>query len=74
METPVVVQRTSETILRLPAVLHHTGLSRSSIYLKVNQGIFPRPVKLGKRSIGWMQSEVDQWLINLKPKPWDQGR
>ncbi|MGC2222145.1 MAG: AlpA family phage regulatory protein, partial [Methylocella sp.] len=35
------------TILRLPAVKTRTGLSRSTIYLRVSQGTFPRPVSLG---------------------------
>lgn len=50
------------TILRLPAVLHATGLSRSTIYQRVADGAFPRPVSLGGRSVGWLESEVEQWV------------
>jgi prophage regulatory protein len=46
------------TILRLPAVLAGTGLSRSTIYLRVAQGVFTRPVSLGARAVGWPAHEV----------------
>jgi prophage regulatory protein len=49
-------------ILRLQAVRQRTGLSRSSIYLKISQGIFPKPIRLGERSVGWLQTEVDSWI------------
>lgn len=49
-------------ILRLPAVKLITGLSRSTIYLRVSQGIFPKPVSLGSRAVGWLESEVADWI------------
>lgn len=51
-----------ETILRLPAVKARIGLARSSIYQLVAQGRFPRQIALGSRSVGWLESEVDEWL------------
>jgi len=51
-------------ILRLPAVKMRTGLSRSSIYLRVAQGEFPAPISLGARAVGWVESEVDEWLAH----------
>lgn len=50
------------TILRLPAVKARTGLSRSTIYLRVAEGAFPGPVRLGGRAVGWLESEVQDWL------------
>lgn len=50
------------TILRLPQAIKRTGLSRSSIYLAINAGTFPKPIKLGERSIGFLESEVNQWI------------
>jgi prophage regulatory protein len=50
------------TILRLPEVKRSTGLSRSTIYLRVAEGTFPRPVGLGGRAVGWLESEVQDWL------------
>ena len=52
----------ANAIFRLPAVKMRTGLSRSSIYLWIAQGKFPAPVSLGARAVGWVESEVDEWL------------
>ena len=49
-------------ILRLPAVQARTGLSRSTIYLRVSEGRFPKPISLGGRAVGWVETEVDNWL------------
>lgn len=51
-----------QAILRLPAVKARIGLSRSSIYLMVSRGLFPRPIPLGARAIGWVESEIEEWL------------
>jgi len=48
--------------LRLPEVLARTGLSRSTIYVRLEQGRFPRPVSLGSRAVGWVEAEVDEWM------------
>lgn len=50
------------TILRLPAVMARTGLSHSTIYLRISEGRFPTSVSLGGRSVGWIESEVNDWL------------
>jgi prophage regulatory protein len=52
----------AHTILRLPAVRARTGLSRSTIYLRILEGNFPRPISLGVRAVGWVESEIDDWL------------
>ena len=52
----------THTILRLPAVKANTGLSRSTIYLRIAQGAFPKPVGLGGRAVGWLDAEVQEWL------------
>jgi len=52
----------SERLLRLPEVIERTGLSRSSLYQRINQGTFPRPIKLGQRASAWPCSEIDQWV------------
>lgn len=49
-------------ILRLPAVKLRTGLSRSTIYLRIAHGVFPRPISLGGRAVGWIEAEIDEWL------------
>ena len=60
------------TILRLPLVKARTGLSRSSIYKRISDGCFPRPVSLGGRAVGWIEVEIDDWLnhqIEASRKP-----
>lgn len=52
----------SNNILRLPQVKNRTGLSRSSIYLKISQNEFPKQIKLTERSIGWLESEITEWV------------
>jgi prophage regulatory protein len=52
----------SHIILRLPAVKASVGLSRSTIYLRIAEGTFPKPVSLGGRAVGWLQAEVDAWM------------
>lgn len=46
------------SILRLPAVKSESGLSRSTIYLRIAQGLWPKPVSLGARAVGWPAREV----------------
>jgi prophage regulatory protein len=53
-----------DRILRLPAVLDRTGLSRSTLYRKVDQGTFPRQIKLAQRCVGWRETAIDAWLKN----------
>jgi prophage regulatory protein len=49
-------------ILRLPDVVKTTGLSRSSIYAAISQDIFPKQFHIGPRSVGWLKSEIDEWI------------
>lgn len=48
----------SQKILRLPAVKSESGLSRSTIYLRISQGLWTKPISLGARAVGWPSSEV----------------
>lgn len=49
-------------VLRLPMVMDRTGVARSTIYLWMNQGQFPRQIKLGERTVAWVEDEIEQWL------------
>jgi prophage regulatory protein len=51
-----------KAILRFPEVKRRTGLSRSTIYLKIAEGAFPRQVSLGPRAVGWIEAEIEEWL------------
>ena len=52
----------SQEILRRPAVTKRTGLASSSLYAAIARGEFPKPIKLGERSVGWLSREVDAWI------------
>ncbi|TAF74937.1 MAG: AlpA family phage regulatory protein [Alphaproteobacteria bacterium] len=51
-----------ERILRRRDVEARTGLSRSSIYKKLAEHTFPQPIKLGGRSVGWLETEIEAWI------------
>ena len=50
---------------RLPEVMKMTGLSRSSIYLRVSTDEFPKPVKIGRRAIGWPEESIIAWQAKM---------
>ena len=50
-------------IIRLKEVIENTGLSRSTIYKYVGEGMFPKPVPLGGRTVGWVDQEIDEWIL-----------
>jgi prophage regulatory protein len=49
-------------IIRLCGVIETTGLARSTIYKLIGEGGFPRPAPLVGRSVGWLESEVHEWI------------
>lgn len=53
-----------DRIIRIRTVLNRTGLSRSTLYRKMNDGTFPRQVKLGEHSSGWHESAINSWIAN----------
>lgn len=48
--------------LRIGVVLQRTGFSRSTLYAEIAKGNFPRQIPLGARSVGWIESEVEEWI------------
>lgn len=50
-------------LIRIKDVIDTTGLARSTIYKYVDKGIFPKAVKLGSRSVAWVESEVQEWIL-----------
>jgi prophage regulatory protein len=55
-------------ILRRKQVEARIGLSRSTIYERIKAGTFPAPISLGAKSVGWIESEVDDWLSSQVEK------
>lgn len=59
-------------VLRLPGVVSKLGISRSTIYDWLNaksprhDPAFPKPYSLGKQSVGWLESEVDEWILQRR--------
>lgn len=51
-----------QAILRLPEVKARTGLSRSSLYARISENQFPRQINIGPRAVGWVESEINDWL------------
>ncbi len=54
----------SDRILRLNTVLDRTGLSRATLYRKVQAGTFPRQIRIATRCTGWRESAVNDWMRN----------
>ena len=55
-------------ILRRPEVEACIGLSRSTLYAMMADGEFPRPLRLGKRAVGWSDAAISEWLESRKPR------
>ena len=52
-----------QKVLKLPGVMEMTGLGRSSIYQRMKDKRFPRAIELGSRSRGWLQAEIEAWIV-----------
>jgi len=61
-------------ILRRREVEVRTGLSRSSIYKRINMGTFPKQISLGGKSVGWVESEIDNFLADRIAERDDRSR
>ena len=51
-----------KNILRMRQVQEVTGLSKSTIYLFIRQGKFKKPIRLGQNSVGWLQSDIEEFI------------
>jgi len=58
------IAETPDRIIRINTVLDRTGLSRSTLYRKVQDGSFPKQIKLSDRCAGWRESAVNAWMKN----------
>lgn len=55
-----------DPLLGRSAVCDAAGISVSTLYKKMSEGIFPKPVKIGSSAVRWRQSEVQAWLDSLQ--------
>ena len=51
-----------DVLLTRREVERRTGLSRSTIYKKMREGTFPRPVKVGSRGVRWLERDITAWI------------
>lgn len=49
-------------IIRLKEVINSTGLARSTIYKYIGKNTFPKSVSIGDSSVGWLESEIQDWI------------
>lgn len=59
-----MANKVRQVLLRRKEVEARTGLPRSSLYELIGRGEFPRPIRLGERSVAWIDSEVDAWIAS----------
>jgi prophage regulatory protein len=53
-----------DRIIRLKTVLHRSGLSRSTVYRKMNDGTFPPRIPISTNGAGWSEAEINRWIAN----------
>jgi prophage regulatory protein len=53
-----------ERFIRIKEVMSRTGLARSTIYMIIKQGRFPKPIKLSLNTVGWLESEINGWIAD----------
>ncbi len=60
METNIREQH--DTLLTRRQVEARCGLSTNSVYRLMREGLFPEPIRIGRRAVRWPTSEIDEWL------------
>lgn len=53
-------------LLRKPAVLDRVGLSDSELQRRINAKVFPKPLKIGVRSVAWTEASIDEWIASIE--------
>lgn len=61
-------------LLRRKEVSSRTGMARSTIYDHMKRGDFPSPIKIGERTVGWVESEIETWLCQQISKSRGDGK
>ncbi|WP_175771596.1 helix-turn-helix transcriptional regulator [Burkholderia ambifaria] len=49
-------------LVRMHGLLCRVGLSKSEIYRRIQAGTFPKPIPLGARAVGWLESDINTWI------------
>jgi len=67
------MEKSGDRLLRLKEVARKAGMGRSTIYRKMDQGSFPKPVRIDAM-VRWRESDVDAWIASLQRKFPDHAR
>ena len=59
---PNTAPLTDRRFLRLKDVQARVGLSRSTIYVNISNGVFPKPVRIGARAVAWLSDDISAWI------------
>ena len=62
-----------ERLVRLPEVEQQTARKKSKIYADMNAGTFPKPVRLSRRCVAWLESEIQAWIARRIAESAEQG-
>ncbi|ARL11083.1 hypothetical protein BOC45_10505 [Burkholderia pseudomallei] len=66
MAAQSILEHRPARVLRMRSLTDRVGLSKSEIYRRVAAGRFPQSVKLGPKSVGWLESDVDAWITSMQ--------
>lgn len=58
-----MVDRNGKRLIRRAEVCDRTGLPVSTLYRYMANGTFPKPVKIGEKSVAWVEDDVDGWIV-----------
>ena len=60
----VDLHRFNSRIIRWPELHNKVGYCRTNIYYLIQSGEFPAPIKLGARAVGWLESDIEEWIAS----------
>lgn len=60
------IEQNKKRLLRLPEVLRLIPVCRASWYAGVHLGLYPKPLKIGKRTVAWLESDIEKVITEFK--------
>ena len=60
---PVPAKYKGSNLIRIPKVMDKTGVAKSTLWLWVSKGTFPKPIKLSPKITVWIEDEVNEWMM-----------
>lgn len=62
---PASAQTAPGRLLKMAEVVHETSLHRATIYRKIAEGEFPKPLRIGPHRVAWRERDVENWKVSL---------